>query len=184
MGTVKRKTRDIPLQADKKAETEMTALPLLVTEGIVVTEGTVVMGMVQRAVAVGMTAKTETVTMMMRKKSPNTVAWEHAACRRAKRGMPPWKIKLHRQKNHRRTTLERQGPQPSDQLPKVQTRGKERSLIASIGIPPGPGAIYRPLSEESDTVPERGQKEASTVPSPYPQEGRREGSLTEHGLFT
>ena len=43
-------------------------------EGTVVTEGTVVMGTVPRAVAVGATAKTETATMMMRKKSPNTVA--------------------------------------------------------------------------------------------------------------
>ena len=68
METVKRKTQDIPLQADKEAATEMTALPL------VVTEGTVVMGTVQRAVAVGATAKIETETMMMRMKSPDTVA--------------------------------------------------------------------------------------------------------------
>ena len=59
---------------------EMTALPLMVTKGTmvtertVVTEGTVVMGTVQRAVAVGTTAKIETATMMMRKKSPDTVA--------------------------------------------------------------------------------------------------------------
>ena len=77
---VKRKTRDIPLQADKEAETGMTALPLVVTEGTmvmertVVTEGTVVMGTVQRAVAVGATAKIETAMMMMGMKSPNTVA--------------------------------------------------------------------------------------------------------------
>ena len=80
METVKGKTRDIPLQADKEAEMGMTALPLMVMEGTmvmertVVTEGTVVMGTAQRAVAVGTTAKTETKTMMMRKKSPNTVA--------------------------------------------------------------------------------------------------------------
>ena len=53
---------------------EMTALPLVVTEGSMVTEGTMVMGTVQRAVAVGATAKIEMVTMMMRKRSPNTVA--------------------------------------------------------------------------------------------------------------
>ena len=46
----------------------------MVTEETVVTKGTVVMGTVQRAVAVGVTAKTETAMMMMRKKSPNTVA--------------------------------------------------------------------------------------------------------------
>ena len=66
--TVKRKTRDIPLEADKEAEMEMTALPL------VVMEGTMVMGTVQRAVAVGTTAKIETATMMMGMKSPDTVA--------------------------------------------------------------------------------------------------------------
>ena len=32
-------------------------------------------------------------------------------------------------------------------------------------------------------VPERGQKEASAVPSPYPQEGCREGGPTKCGLF-
>ena len=59
---------------------EMTALPLVVTEGTMVMEGTVVMertvvmGTVQRAVAVGATAKIETTTLMMRKKSPDTVA--------------------------------------------------------------------------------------------------------------
>ena len=47
----------------------------------------------------------------------------------------------------------------------------------------GPGAIYRPLPEESDAVPERGQKEASTVPSPNPQAGCREGRLTKRGLL-
>ena len=47
---------------------EMTAFPL------VATEGTVVMGTVQRAVAVGMTAKIETAMMMMRMRSPDTVA--------------------------------------------------------------------------------------------------------------
>ena len=71
----------------------MTALPL------VVTEGTVVMGTVQRAVAAGAAAKIETATMMMRMKSPDAVAQEQAACCQAKRGMPPWKTKLLRQKN-------------------------------------------------------------------------------------
>ena len=68
METVKRKTQDIPLQADKEAEMEMTALPL------VVTEGTMVMGTVQRAVAVVATAKIETAMMMIGMKSPDTVA--------------------------------------------------------------------------------------------------------------
>ena len=68
METVKRKTLHIPLQADKEAEMEMTALPL------VVTMGTVVMGTVQRAVVYGTTAKIKTVMMMMGMKSPDTVA--------------------------------------------------------------------------------------------------------------
>ena len=53
---------------------EMTALPLVVTERTMVMEGTVVMGTVQRAVAVGATAKIEMAMMTMRKKSPDTVA--------------------------------------------------------------------------------------------------------------
>ena len=63
-----------------------------------------------------------------------------------------------------------------------QEERKEASSQVS-GIPPGPGAIHRPLPEESDTIPECGQKEASTVPSPYPQEGCRERSITKRGLF-
>ena len=46
----------------------------VVMEETVVTEGTVVMGTVQRAVAVGATAKMETVTMTTGLRSPNTVA--------------------------------------------------------------------------------------------------------------
>ena len=76
----------MPLQADKEVETGMTALPLVameetvVTERITGTERTVVMGRtvvmetVQRATAMGVTAKMETATMMMGMKSPNTVA--------------------------------------------------------------------------------------------------------------
>ena len=64
-----------------------------------------------------------------------------------------------------------------------QEERKEDSLQVS-GIPPGPGTIHRPLPEESDTIPKCGQKEASTVPSPYPQEGRWERSITERGLLT
>ena len=63
-----------------------------------------------------------------------------------------------------------------------QEESKEASLQVS-GIPPGPDAIYRPLPEESNMVPEHGEKEASTVPSPYSQVGCREGNLTKRGLF-
>ena len=105
---------------------EMTALPL------VVMEGTVVMGTVQRAVAVGAAAKIETATMMMRMKSPDAVAQEQAARRQAKRGMPPRKTKLLRQKNCRRRTPERWRPQLSNHLPKVQAGGKQRRLVASF----------------------------------------------------
>ena len=113
------KPRDVPLQADKEAETGMTAHPLAVMERTMVTErtmvmerktvkketvvmkGTVVMGTVQRAMAAGTAAKIEMATTMMRMKSPNAVAWEQAAHRQARRGMPPWRTKLLRQKNHR-----------------------------------------------------------------------------------
>ena len=64
-----------------------------------------------------------------------------------------------------------------------QEERKEASLLVS-GIPPGPGAVHWPLPEGSDTVPERGQKEASTVPSPYLQEGSRKGGPTKRGLLT
>ena len=39
------------------------------------------------------------------------------------------------------------------------------------------------MPEESDTISERGQKEASAVPSPHPQEGCRKGGPTKSGLF-
>ena len=67
MGTVQGKTRDILFQIDQETETEMTALPP------VVTEGTVVMGTVQRAVAVGTATKIELATIMMMMTSPDTV---------------------------------------------------------------------------------------------------------------
>ena len=67
MGTVQGKTQDILPQIDEETETEMTALPP------VLTEGTVVMGTVQRGVAVGTATKTEAVTMMMTMMSPDTV---------------------------------------------------------------------------------------------------------------
>ena len=63
-----------------------------------------------------------------------------------------------------------------------QEERKDASTEVS-GIPPGPGAVHWPLPEESDTVPKRGQKEASTVPSPYPQQGCRKGGPTKRGLF-
>ena len=185
------RTRDIPLQADKEAEMEMTALPpvvmertmvkertvvmgrTMVTDRTVATKGTVVMGTVQRAMAVSTTAKMEMATMMMTKTSPDTVTSEQAACCQAKGWMPPWKTRLLRPKNcWHPTTCQRC----------KQEKSKEASSQVS-GNPPRQGTVYRSLPEESDTVPERGQKEASAVPSLYPQEGCREGGLTKCGLF-
>ena len=126
MGTVQGKTQDILPQIDQETETEMTALPPAVTEG------TVVMGTVQRAVAMGTVTKIEAATMMMTMTSPDTVTWEQAARRQAKGGMPPRKTRLLRCKNCRQRAPERRGPQPPNHLPKVLARGKERSLIASF----------------------------------------------------
>ena len=148
--TVRGKTWDIPLQADKEAETEMTALPL------VVMEETVVMGTVQRAVAAGTAAKIEMATMMMRMKSPDAVAQEQAAHRQAERGMPPRRTKLLRQKKCRqRTPKRRDHSHPATWQRGKQEKRKDASTQVS-GNPPGQGAIYRPLPEESDTVPECG----------------------------
>ena len=102
----------------------------VMTEETVVMEGTIVMGRVQRAITAGTAAKTEMA--MMRRKSPNAVAQEQAARRQAKRGMPPQKTKLLRQKNHWQKTPERWGPWPPNHLPKVQARGRQRCLVASI----------------------------------------------------
>ena len=52
----------------------MTALPLMAMERTVVTEGTVVMGIVRRAMTVGVTAKMETVMMTIGIRSLNAVA--------------------------------------------------------------------------------------------------------------
>ena len=128
----------------------MTALPLVVMERTMVTErtvvmgrttvkdrtvatkGTVVMGTVQRAMAVGTTAKMEMVTMMITMMSPDTVTSEQAARCQAKGRMPPRKTRLLRPKNCGQRTPEGWGPEPPNHLPKVQTREKERSLIASF----------------------------------------------------
>ena len=98
----------------------------------VATKGTVVMGTSQRAMATGATAKMETVTMMMMKTSQDTVTSEQAARHQAKGRMPPRKTRLLRPKNCQRRAPEGWGPQPPNHLPKVQTREKERSLVASF----------------------------------------------------
>ena len=103
-----------------------------VTDRTVATKGTVVMGTVQRAMAVSATAKMEMATMMIMKMSLDTVTSEQAARRQAKGRMPPQKTRLLRPKNCQQRALEGWGPQPSNHLPKVQTREKERSLVASF----------------------------------------------------
>ena len=67
MGTVQGQTPDILPQIDQEMEMEMTALPP------VVTEGNVVMGTVQRAVAMGTATRIEAAMLMMMMMSPDTV---------------------------------------------------------------------------------------------------------------
>ena len=145
------KTQDIPLQADKEAGMGMTVLPLVVTEetmamkGTRVTKGTMVMertmvmgrtvvtvGTVQRAMAVGTTARMGTVMVTMGMRSPGTVTEGHVACHQAKRGMPPQKTRHLRQKKYRQRTPERRGLWSPSHLAKAQARGRERSLAASF----------------------------------------------------
>ena len=169
METVKRKTQDIPLQADKEAETEMTALPL------VATEETVVMGTVQRAVAAGTAAKIETAMMMMRMKSPDTVAWEQAAHHQAKKGTPPRKTKLLRQKNCRAKNTGKTGT-PAIQPPaKGASRRKAKMPRHKFpGFLQAKAQYTGPCLRAAIWYPSVDRKKPSTVPSSYPQEGSRD----------
>ena len=173
----------------------MTALPPMVTERTVVTERTmvmertvvakrtVVMGTVQRATAVGGDSQN---------RDGNSDGGDEES-QQWPRGMQhaikPEGGCLHRRpdisgrrnpgKEHRK---EGDSSRPATGQRHEQEEGKEASPQVS-GIPPGRGTIYRPLPEESGTVPERRQKEASIVPPSHSQKGCREGSTAECGLL-
>ena len=175
MEMVKRKTWDIPLQADKEAEMGMKALPLVATEGTmgmertmgtertmvmertVVTEGTVVMGTVRRAMAVGATAKMETATMTMRRmRSPRHNGLGACSTPSSQKG----DASMEDQTSQAKEMISKEHRKDGDSSrPATWQRCKQEerkeALSQVSGIPPGRGAIYRPLPEESGMVPER-----------------------------
>ena len=113
------------------------------------TEGTVVMVTVPRAMAVGTAARMETVTMTTGMRSPNTVAWGHAAHRQAKREMPPQKTRRLRQNKNWQRAPEGWGHRWPSHLAKVQAREKERRLATSSGVCgfyPVPQGMWKPLA--------------------------------------
>ena len=87
--------------------------------------------MAQKAMTMGATIKTETITVMMEMKNPNTVVWGHAARRPAKERMPPRKNRHPRQRSHREREPRRRGPHPPNHLPREQTRERGRRPAVS-----------------------------------------------------
>ena len=104
---------------------------MVVIERTVVTERAVGVRMAQKAMTMGATIKTETITETMEMKNPNTVVWGHAACRPAKERMPPWKNRHPRQRSHHEREPRRRGPHPPNHLPRELTRERGRRPAVS-----------------------------------------------------